>query len=38
MDAVNIIFEDGKAVYHSTTFEDAREAGAQIIHWVPEDE
>jgi glutamyl-tRNA synthetase len=35
MDAVNIIFEDGKAVYHSTTFEDAREAGAQIIHWVP---
>ncbi|HML04402.1 MAG TPA: glutamate--tRNA ligase [Methanobacterium sp.] len=38
MDAANIIFEDNEAVYHSTSFEDARGAGAQIIHWIPADD
>lgn len=37
MDAANIIFENGNAVYQSTSFEDARKEGAQIIHWVPAD-
>lgn len=35
MDAANITFENEKAIYHSTSFEDAREACAQIIHWIP---
>lgn len=35
MDAANITFENEKAIYHSTSFEDAREEGAQIIHWIP---
>ncbi|WP_414469291.1 glutamate--tRNA ligase [Methanobacterium sp. ACI-7] len=35
MDAANIIFKDGNAVYHSSSFEEAKETGAQIIHWVP---
>lgn len=38
MDTANIIFNGEKAVYHSTSFEDAREAGAQIIQWVPGDD
>ncbi|MGB9937876.1 MAG: glutamate--tRNA ligase [Methanobacterium sp.] len=35
MDAANIIFEDGNALYQGSSFEEAKEAGAQIIHWVP---
>ncbi|MEN4069563.1 MAG: glutamate--tRNA ligase [Methanobacterium sp.] len=38
MDAVNIIFKGGKAVYQSFDLEEARDAGAQIIHWVPADD
>ena len=38
MDAVNIICKDNKAVFHSLSFEDAKEAGARIIHWIPEDD
>lgn len=35
MDAVNIIFEDGGAVYHSSDLEDARKEKAMIVQWVP---
>jgi glutamyl-tRNA synthetase len=35
MDAVNITIQDGKAVYHSTSFQEAREVGALAIQWVP---
>lgn len=38
MDAVNIIFEDGKAIYKSASYEKARSAGAKIIHWIPADD
>ncbi|MGF7118208.1 glutamate--tRNA ligase [Methanobacterium oryzae] len=38
MDAANIIFENGNAEYYSTSFEDAKDAGAQIIHWIPADD
>jgi glutamyl-tRNA synthetase len=35
MDAVNVTIEGDKISYHSTSFEDAREAKARIIQWVP---
>lgn len=35
MDAVNINFDGENAVFHSSTLEEARSAGAQIVHWVP---
>jgi glutamyl-tRNA synthetase len=35
MDAVNIYFPDSTAVYHSTSFEEARKVGATAIQWVP---
>jgi len=38
MDAINIIFKDGRAFFCSLSLEDAREAGAQIIHWIPKND
>lgn len=38
MDAVNIIFKDEKAFFYSLSLEDARESGAQIIHWIPKND
>ncbi|MGC9517412.1 MAG: glutamate--tRNA ligase [Methanomicrobiales archaeon] len=35
MDAVNIVFEGDEAIFHSVSFEDARENKAQIIQWIP---
>ncbi|MDR1721742.1 MAG: glutamate--tRNA ligase [Methanobrevibacter sp.] len=35
MDAVNIEIKDGKAIYHSQSFEKARDEKAKIIQWVP---
>lgn len=35
MDAVNVDIDGENVVYHSTSFEDAREAKARIIQWVP---
>jgi glutamyl-tRNA synthetase len=35
MDAVNITIRDGQAQYHSTTLEEARNARAPAIQWVP---
>jgi glutamyl-tRNA synthetase len=35
MDAVNITIQDGQAVYHSTSFQEAREVKAPAIQWVP---
>lgn len=35
MDAVNITFQDGKAIYHSGGIEEARESKAKIVQWVP---
>ena len=35
MDAVNVTIEGDNITYHSTSFEDAREAKARIIQWVP---
>ncbi|MDI6643597.1 MAG: glutamate--tRNA ligase [Methanobacteriaceae archaeon] len=35
MDAVNITFKDNEAIYHSTSFEDARKVKAGIIQWIP---
>lgn len=35
MDAVNIIFKDGKPAYQSSDFEEARKMDAQLIHWIP---
>lgn len=35
MDAVNITFKDDMAIYHSTSFEDARKVKASIIQWIP---
>ncbi|NYB52783.1 MAG: glutamate--tRNA ligase [Methanobacteriaceae archaeon] len=35
MDAVNITFQDGKAIYHSEGIEEAREFKAKIVQWVP---
>jgi glutamyl-tRNA synthetase, archaeal and eukaryotic family len=35
MDAVNITFQDGKAQYHSEGIDEAREAKARIVQWVP---
>ena len=37
MDAINIVFEGEKAIFHSSSLEEAREVGAQIIHWIPEE-
>lgn len=37
MDAVNITFKDGKAHYHSEGIDEAREAKAKIVQWVPAD-
>jgi glutamyl-tRNA synthetase len=34
MDAVNI-FINKEITYHSSSLEDARSAGARIVHWVP---
>ena len=38
MDAVNVDINGDEVNYHSTSFEDAREAKARIIQWVPVDE
>ena len=35
MDAANITLTKDNAEYHSTSFEEAREVKAQIVHWVP---
>ncbi len=35
MDAVNVELKDDTATYHSETFEEAKEAKARIIHWIP---
>lgn len=35
MDAANIKLTKDDAEYHSTSFEEAREVKAQIVHWVP---
>ena len=35
MDAVNVEIIDDKVNYHSTSFEDSRDAKARIIQWVP---
>ncbi|HMK54652.1 MAG TPA: glutamate--tRNA ligase [Methanobacteriaceae archaeon] len=35
MDAVNISFQENGAVYHSTSFQEARDVGATAISWVP---
>ncbi len=37
MDAVNVEIKDGNASFHSKSFEDARDAKARIIQWVPTD-
>ncbi|MDI6723282.1 MAG: glutamate--tRNA ligase [Methanobacterium sp.] len=38
MDSVNITFKDKKSVFHSSSFEEAKEAGAQLIQWIPKDD
>ena len=38
MDAVNVEIKEDKVIYHSTSFEEAREAKAKIIQWVPLEE
>ena len=38
MDAVNVEIDGENIVYHSTSFEDAREVKARIIQWVPVEE
>ena len=35
MDAVNVEIKGDEIKYHSTSFEDARDAKARIIQWVP---
>jgi glutamyl-tRNA synthetase len=35
MDAVNITFQDGQATYHSSSVDEAREAKARMVQWVP---
>jgi glutamyl-tRNA synthetase len=35
MDAVNIVFKDGKTIFHSSSLEEARRSNAQIVQWVP---
>lgn len=35
MDAVNIIFKEGKAVFHSSSLDEARKLEASIIQWLP---
>ena len=35
IDAVNITFNGGKTVYHSSDLEEARNAKAMIVQWVP---
>ncbi|MCC7551764.1 MAG: glutamate--tRNA ligase [Methanobacterium sp.] len=35
MDAVNITFQDGQATYHSSSVDEAREAKAKMVQWVP---
>jgi glutamyl-tRNA synthetase len=35
MDAVNVYFQDGQAHYHTESIEEAREANARIVQWVP---
>ncbi len=35
MDAVNITFQDGQAHYHSEGIDEARQAKAKIVQWVP---
>ena len=37
MDAVNVEIKDKDVVFHSKSFEDARDAKARIIQWVPTD-
>ena len=37
MDAVNVEIKDNDVVFHSKSFEDARDAKARIIQWVPTD-
>ena len=37
MDAVNVEIKEGDVAFHSKSFEDAREAKARIIQWVPSD-
>jgi glutamyl-tRNA synthetase len=38
MDAVNVNINGEEITYHSTSFEQARDAKARIIQWVPVDE
>lgn len=35
MDAVNIVINDDYVIFHSSSLEKAREAGARIVQWVP---
>jgi glutamyl-tRNA synthetase len=35
IDAVNVSFKDDKTVYHSNDLEEARNAKAMIVQWVP---
>lgn len=35
MDGINLIFEDGKTMYHSSDLEDAKKVKAMIVQWVP---
>ncbi len=35
IDAVNVTFNGGKTVYHSTDLEEARNVKAMIVQWVP---
>lgn len=37
MDAVNVEIKGDDVIFHSKSFEDAREAKARIIQWVPAD-
>jgi len=35
---VNITFKNENAVFCSSSYEEAKESNAQIIHWVPADD
>lgn len=35
MDAVNIVIKDENVIFHSSSLEEAREARARIVQWVP---
>lgn len=38
MDAANIMFKDGKALFKSSDFKEARKDDAQIVHWIPKED